>query len=161
MIANLPNMSSASSPILHVIANDIRSRENVGAILRTCEFLGVHKLWVTGYTPTPEDVKVHKVSLGAEVMVDWEQCLDVREVFAKLTQDGFRLIGLEIDERAIELTDYQTPMRAALLLGNEVLGIPPSLRDSCDDLVMIERRGKKASLNVAVATGIACWSLLH
>lgn len=154
-------MPTPNARTLHLIANDIRSRENVGAIFRTCEFLGVKKLWLTGYTPAPPDPKLLKVSLGAELSVAWEQVVDVREAMSRLKEEGFRLIGLELDEGAIDLVEYRKPTRAALLLGNEVSGIPPTLMKACDDVVMIERKGKKESLNVAVAAGIACWSLLH
>ena len=148
-------------PELHVIANDIRSRENVGAIFRTCEFLGVSKLWLTGYTPTPPDPKLLKVSLGAEQAVVWEQAVDVRIALDRLKKDGFRISGLELDQRAVLLSDYDAADRVALLLGNEVTGIPPSLLDRCDDVVMIAKNGKKESLNVAVAAGIAMWSILN
>lgn len=154
-------MSPVQPRTLHLIANDIRSRENVGAIFRTCEFLGVKKLWLTGYTPAPPDPKLLKVSLGAEKSVVWEQVTDVKVAMERLKEEGFRLIGLELAEGAVDLAEYRKPTRAALLLGNEVSGISPTLMRACDDLVMIERKGKKESLNVAVATGIACWSLLH
>ncbi len=154
-------MATPPARTLHLIANDIRSRENVGAIFRTCEFLGVKKLWLTGYTPAPPDPKLLKVSLGAEKSVEWEQVTDVREAMRRIKDEGFRLIGLELDAKAQDLVEYRKPTRAALLLGNEVTGIPPTLLKECDDVVMIEKRGKKESLNVAVATGIASWSLLH
>lgn len=154
-------MSPGATRTLHLIANDIRSRENVGAMFRTCEFLGVKKLWLTGYTPAPPDPKLLKVSLGAEKTVAWEQVADVRVAMDRLKEEGFRLIGLELDESAKDLAEYRKPTRAALLLGNEVSGIPPTLMKACDDLVAIARKGKKESLNVAVAAGIACWSLLN
>lgn len=154
-------MATPSLRQLHVIANDIRSRENVGAIFRTCEFLGVKKLWLTGYTPAPPDAKLLKVSLGAEKAIEWEQVTDVREAMQRIKDEGFRLIGLELDTNAVDLAAYRKPTRAALLLGNEVTGIPPSLLKRCDDIVMIGKQGMKESLNVSVATGIACWSMLH
>jgi 23S rRNA (guanosine2251-2'-O)-methyltransferase len=148
-------------PELHVIANDIRSRENVGAIFRTCEFLGASKLWLTGYTPAPPDPRLLKVSLGAEKTVAWEQVIDVSSAVSRLRADGFRIVGLELDPRSVSLSDYAPPDRLALLLGNEVTGIPPSLLGQCDDVVSIAKLGKKESLNVSVAAGIAIWKLLN
>ncbi len=148
-------------PELHVIANDIRSRENVGAIFRTCEFLGVAKLWLTGYTPAPPDPRLQKVSLGAERTVFWEQATDVVSVIERLRSDGVRIVGLELDDRSVSLSSYVVPERLALLLGNEVTGIPPSLLRSCDDIVSIAKLGKKESLNVSVAAGIAIWKVLN
>ena len=154
-------MTVTKNRTIHVIANDIRSRENVGALFRTAEFLGIKKIWLTGYTPAPPDPKLLKVSLGAEKSVAWEQVADVREAFARIKDEGFRLIALELTPDAQELAEYRVPTRAALVLGNEVTGIPPSLLELCDDVVMIARSGKKESLNVSVAAGIAMWKLLN
>lgn len=146
---------------LQLIAHDIRSRENVGALFRTCEFLGVDKLWLTGYTPAPPDPKLLKVSLGAEKLISWEKVVDIQMVLTKLKETGYRIVGLELDQRAIDLAKYRSSYKTALLLGNEVLGIAPSLRTECQDIIAIVRQGHKESLNVAVAAGIACWSLLQ
>lgn len=148
-------------PNLHLIANDIRSRENVGALFRTAEFLGVSKIWLTGYTATPTDPRLLKVSLGAERSVEWEQVIDIQEAITRLRSDGFRITGLELDDRALLLSEYTPSDKVVLLLGNEVTGIPPSLRLLCDDLVMISKHGQKESLNVAVAAGIAMHWILN
>jgi len=149
------------SRILHLIAHDIRSAQNIGSLLRTCDSLGVAKIWITGYSPTPEHVRVAKTALGAESSVEWEQVIDILEAIKRLRAEGFRIIGLELDERAIDLGMYQSSEKMVLLLGNEVEGISPSLRGQCDDLISISQRGVKESLNVAVAAGIAAYQLLQ
>lgn len=146
---------------LHIIANDIRSAENIGSLLRTCDSLGVAKLWITGYSPTPEHAKVAKTALGAEQSVAWERKTDVLRVIEKLRQEEFRIVALEIDECAVDLCTYLPPLRVALLLGNEVTGVPPSLRTACDDVVSIAQHGVKESLNVSVAAGIAAFWILN
>ena len=158
---HFPLSSLHSMPILHIIAHNIRSAENIGSILRTADSLGVAKVWIVGYSPTPEHRKVSKTALGAQDSVDWEQVVDLTQVLQELRAENFRIIGLELDERAIELSKYQPKEKMALLLGNEVEGIPPSIRDLCDDLIQIPQRGKKESLNVSVATGIAAYRLLQ
>ena len=146
--------------LLHLIANDIRSAENIGSLLRTSDSLGVAKLWITGISPTPEHGKVAKTALGAQSSVVWEQRLDVVPLIEELRADGFRIVGLEVDARAVDLATYKAPSKVALLLGNERAGIPPSLLALCDDVVSIEQRGIKESMNVAVATGIAAYTIL-
>ncbi len=146
---------------LHIIAHDIRSAQNIGSLLRTCDSLGVGKLWITGYSPTPEHPRVAKTALGAETNVAYEQRTDVETLISDLRSEGFRVVGLELDERATELAAYHAGDKIVLLLGNEVEGIPPSLRSLCDDLIFIPQKGKKESMNVAVAAGIACYWLLN
>lgn len=146
---------------LHLIAHDIRSAQNVGSLFRTCDSLGVAKLWLTGYTPEPTHPRVAKTALGAQESVVCEKVIDVEAAIGRLRADGFRIVGLELDERAVDLAAYRPPDKVALLLGNEVDGIPPSLRDKCDDLVAIKQQGMKESLNVAVAAGIAAYVILN
>jgi tRNA G18 (ribose-2'-O)-methylase SpoU len=45
-------------------------------------------------------------------------------------------------------------------LGNEVEGISKDILEKCDKAVSIPMRGKKESLNVSVAAGIAIYGIL-
>jgi tRNA G18 (ribose-2'-O)-methylase SpoU len=146
---------------LHLLAHDIRSRENVGALFRTADSLGIAKLWLTGYTPTPPDDKISKVALGAEQAVQYEAVKDVAAVIRRLKEEGVPVFALELTLDAVDLARFAAPDRMALLLGTEVTGIPPSLLALCDGAVKITQRGIKESLNVAVAAGIASWALLN
>ena len=158
-------------PEIIVIAHNIRSTHNVGAIFRTSEGFGVKKIILSGYTPYPTipgDARlphihrkltdqIHKTALGAEEMVpfEYQQTPDIESLRAS----GYRIVGLEQDERSIMLPNYQTPAKVALLLGEEVEGIDASLRAYCDDLIEIPMQGRKESFNVSVATGIALYAL--
>jgi tRNA G18 (ribose-2'-O)-methylase SpoU len=57
-----------------VILHNIRSAFNVGSIFRTADAVGVDKIFLTGYTPTPDKNKeIAKTALGAENFVKWEK----------------------------------------------------------------------------------------
>lgn len=146
---------------LHLIAHNIRSTENVGSLFRTCDSLGITKLWLTGYTPGPDHPKVRKTALGAEKSVVFEKAVNVEELLSKLKATGFGVVGLELDDRAQALDQYKPSKdKIALLLGNEVEGLTPYLREQCDDLIFIKQKGIKESLNVSVAAGIAAYELM-
>lgn len=154
-----------------VIAHNIRSTHNVGAIFRSAEGFGVTKIICSGYTPHPKIVhdtrlphiaekltsQIHKTALGAEKIVPftYQENPDIDE----LRRRNYRIIGLEQDERSIPLPDYQPPAKIALLIGEEVHGITAELRNACDELLEIPMRGQKESFNVSVATGIALYQL--
>ncbi len=146
---------------LELIAHNLRSAENVGALFRICDSLGIAKLWLTGYTPTPLHRKVAKTALGAETSVAWEFVADIVSVLANLRVAGFRIVALEIAPNATSLIEYAPFQKTALLLGNEVTGIQPSLLALCDDSVAISQQGKKESLNVAIAAGIAAFWMMN
>lgn len=158
-------------PDIIVIAHNIRSTHNVGAIFRTSEGFGVAKIILTGYTPyptLPHDSRlphishkltdqIHKTALGAETIVPFEY--QETPDMAAIKQAGYRIVGLEQDDRAVMLQNYKAPDKIALLLGEEVEGITRDLRDLCDDLIEIPMVGQKESFNVSVATGIALYAL--
>lgn len=154
-----------------VVAHNIRSTHNVGSIFRTCEGFGVTKIILSGYTPYPEindDIRlphirekitaqIHKTALGAENLVPFEYKPEVD--LSQIKSDGYRIVGLELDHRAVDINDYRPTEKIALLLGEEVEGIDETIRDQCDDLIQIPMRGKKESFNVSVACGIALYQL--
>ncbi len=154
-----------------VIAHNIRSTHNVGAIFRTCEGFGVSKLILSGYTPYPSLLvdsrlphiatklteQIHKTALGAETIMpfDYQEQLNLQA----LKQAGYTVVGLEQDKKAISLPDYIPSQKVGLLLGEEVHGLTPQLREECDVLLEIPMRGKKESFNVSVAAGICLYHL--
>jgi 23S rRNA (guanosine2251-2'-O)-methyltransferase len=158
-------------PEIIVIAHNIRSTHNVGAIFRTSEGFGVSKVILSGYTPFPTmsgdtrlphiseklTAQIHKTALGAEALVPFEH-QDIPNI-QSLKAAGFTIVGLEQDQRSVILPSYRPPEKIVLLLGEEVEGIEQSLRDKCDDLIEIPMHGKKESYNVSVATGIALYAL--
>ncbi len=145
---------------LHLIAHDLRSCENVGALFRLADAFGVAKLWLTGYTPSPPHHKIHKTALGAEAWVPWVHEPAIDRVFAELERDGIPIYALERCAEAVSIRTFVPPQRMALLLGTETTGVPMSLLERCAGVLAIPQVGKKESLNVAMAAGIACWELL-
>ncbi len=149
---------------MFLILHNIRSAENVGSMFRSADAFGVSKVYLTGYTPAPIDRfqrpvhKIAKTALGGEKSVAWEQG-DAAEVIAKLKASGVRVVALEQDSRSVSLVSYMVPTQAALIVGNEVTGVEPEVLALADDVVEIEMRGEKESLNVAVAAGIALFHL--
>lgn len=160
-------------PEIILIAHNIRSTHNVGAFFRTCDGFGISKIILSGYTPYPTidgDTRlphfadkltrqIHKTALGAETMVPFERYDE--PPLDDLKQQGFTIVGLEQDERSVMLPEYKVPEKVALLLGNEIDGIYPELRDQCDALIEIPMNGDKESFNVSVATGIALYGLKY
>lgn len=158
---------------LVVIAHNIRSTHNVGAILRTCDGFGVETLHATGYTPYPTipgDTRlpherdkltrqIAKTALGAELTVSTVHARDPLDVVSELKQKGYTVAALEQSAESVSLADYDPSEKLALLLGEEVHGITPELLSQCDVALEIPMTGYKESFNVSVATGIALYAL--
>ncbi len=151
-----------------LIAHDIRSAHNVGAFLRTADGAGVSRVYLTGYTMTPSAKKylltqaekqIKKTALGAEENVPWEKREDVFALIEELRQEGYCCCILEQDEKSIPYDTVLPSKKIALLVGNEVEGVPLEIREAGDAILEIPMHGSKNSLNVSVATGIALYAL--
>lgn len=148
-----------------VIANNIRSLYNVGSIFRSADAFNVSKIYLTGYTGTPSSPahlgKISKVALGAETWILWEKSATAFAVIRSLRKQYPKLtvVGLENNVKATPLNKFKPKFPLALILGEEREGIQKSLLKLCDKVVEIPMLGKKESLNVSVAFGIAAYEL--
>jgi len=78
----------------------------------------------------------------------------------KLKKDGYFIIALEQGEKAKNIFKNKFNKKhnkIALLLGAEVKGLSNKILKRTDGLLEIPMFGKKESLNVAVAFGIAIY----
>ena len=162
-----------------LILDNIRSTYNVGAILRTCDGLGVKEVIFSGYTPFPgerpgvlphiaEKLKsqIGKTALGAENTIKCTFCPDIKEFLAEKQASGTPIIALEnniSDSRLVRLSEVRQALngakRAYLIAGEEVSGINPELYPYISIFAEIPMRGAKESFNVSVATAIALYEL--
>ncbi len=149
-----------------VILLDIRSVENVGAMFRTADAVGVDKVYLVGYTPAPLDRfgrkrgDLAKSALGAEEYVPWEQVKNINRLLTKLKKDGFQIIAIEQDARSVSYKKIKPKNKNAFVVGTEVTGIPKSVLKKCDVIAEIPMKGKKESLNVTVALGVVLFEIV-
>ncbi len=152
-----------------LILHNIRSVHNVGSIFRTADAAGVTKIFLSGYTPAPIDrfglsrKDFSKVSLGAEKTIPWQQTKTLAAAVTNVKKEGYYVAALEQDKNSIPLFEFKLPKDTllALVLGNEVRGVSKQSLKLVDAIIEIPMRGKKESLNVSVAAGIAMFTLLR
>src|SRR3989339_999194 len=150
-----------------LILNDIRSVENVGAMFRTADAVGIDKIYLTGYTPTPLDRfgrkrgDLAKSALGAEEFVPWEQKKSILPLLSKLKKENFLIIGVEQAKNSMDYKKVKLQKKNVFIMGAEVTGIPKNVLKKCDIIAEIPMRGKKESLNVSVACGIVLFRMCN
>jgi|SRR3989344_1709653 len=144
---------------LYLVCQNIRSLFNVGALFRTADVFGVDKVYLAGYTAKPPRPEISKTALGAEKWISWEQQGQAVRLLKKLKKAGVKIVVLEIHRRGVSLSKFKPRFPLALVVGNEVSGVTKPVLKLADEIVKIPMLGKKESLNVAVATGIALYQL--
>lgn len=154
-----------------VLLHNVRSAHNVGSIFRTADAAGVSAIYLSGITPAPLDrfgrarQDIAKAALGAQKLLAWEYRASPFGVILKLRKEGWAIIGVEQDKKAVDYRKFSAGGKlkkpTLFIFGNEVRGIPPSLRARCDMLIEIPMHGKKESLNVSVAAGIVLFRAVN
>ncbi|MFM9944108.1 MAG: RNA methyltransferase [Bacteroidia bacterium] len=145
-----------------VVLDDVRSMNNVGSIFRTCDCLGIRKIYLCGITGRPPHRDIHKTSLGAENSVDWEFHENIETLILSLKIDNYLIVGLEQTDQSKDIRNFVTNSKPmAIIVGNEIEGISDNALAECDDILEIPQFGTKHSFNVAVSCGIALWELIN
>jgi len=156
----LSTLHSVKKLPVQVILNSIRSSYNVGSIFRTSDGAMIEKLFLCGYTPTPINKDVLKTALGSQDSVEWEYIKDANDIIIKLKSEGIKICALELTDSSIPHYNFvKNNFPIALIIGNEISGVPQELLDLCDYSIEIPQYGIKQSLNVAVAYGVAIFDL--
>ncbi len=149
---------------LHILLDNIRSLYNVGSIFRTAEALGAAKLHLCGMTATPENPRLAKTALGAEKLVDWDYHPNGLWLARSLSRQQFALWAIEGGEYSEPLFEMAIPagtQKVVLVIGNELAGVDPAILGLAEHIFYIPMLGKKESLNLTVALGIAAYFLRY
>ncbi len=160
-----PDLSfPAAGPVVEVLLDNIRSVYNVGSMFRTADAAGIRFMHLCGMTSPPTHHKIPKTALGAEKTVPWCYYPNGVETAVSLKQQGYRLWAIEGGETAEPLFSQTTDLAGppiVLVVGNEVVGVDPHLLQQCERVLWIPMQGLKHSLNVAIAFGIAVYTLRY
>ena len=142
-----------------LVLDNIRSRNNVGAIFRTADAFRVSEIVLCGITPTPPHKDIHKTALGATESVSWRYETSAENAVSELRQSGAHCYAVEQIQGAAFLDEVKpnANQTAVLVLGNEVQGVTQEVIDVCDTAVEIPQLGTKHSLNVATSAGVVLW----
>ncbi len=146
-------------PKFYVICDSIRSLENIGSIFRTAEALSIDKIYLCGISGKPPHHKISKTALGAENTVPFEHHKQIGRLIDKLKKDKVRIVALEQAREAIIYTKFRPNFPLALIVGNEVKGISKKTFKKADKIIYLPMQGKKESLNVSVAFGVAGYEI--
>lgn len=144
-------------PIL-IMLDGVDNPHNLGAIMRTCEAIGVKGIIMSKHNSCPLTSAVAKVSTGAIEYVKVASVTNLTQTLNKLKEKGYWVVGAEAsgdtDYRAV---DYKT--KICLVVGSEGKGISPLVFKQCDFKISLPMLGKVNSLNVSNATAILLYEI--
>ena len=146
---------SRKQPTLQVMLDTVYSSQNLSAIIRSCDAVGVLDIYYT--TSTDESLRIHKtITQGAH---RWTHRYRVNQsdkvgFLEQKRAEGFQILVTHLDERAVSFRtiDYTRP--TLLIMGNEKDGVSPEVLAQATEVIYIPMQGMVQSLNVSVATAL-------
>jgi 23S rRNA (guanosine2251-2'-O)-methyltransferase len=138
---------------LLLAADHITDEGNLGALMRTAAFFGVHGVILPKDRSAQITGKLLKRTSGAYVHVLVAQIVNLGRTLDHLRDKGFWIVGAA-GEGPVSIHDFDWKRHTVIVLGSESRGLSRATRDRCDEFVRIPGTGTVESLNVSVAGGI-------
>ena len=139
------------NPLL-VMLDHLEDPHNFGAIIRTCEALGIDGIIIPNDRSVNINGTVVKTSAGAIYNMPIIRVVNLHNTIEKLKDIGYWIIGTDMKGTSYTEIDYNMPI--CLVIGNEGKGISKVIKDNCDFMATIPMAGNINSLNASVSCGI-------
>lgn len=147
---------------LFLVMDHIQDPQNLGAILRSAEAVGVDAVLLPSERAVHITPTVVRVSTGAVEHLNVSIVGNLHRTLLTLQDTGVLVVGLEKTEESRWYTEIDYRSRpVALVVGSEGTGLNRLIRDTCDCLVKLPMSGRVGSLNASVATAVALYEVLR
>ena len=150
---------SGKLPLL-VMLDGLEDPHNLGAILRTCDCIGVDGVIIGKHRSVSLTPTVAKVSTGAIDTVKVAVVTNLSQTLNDLKQKGYWIVGADL-ERSVDYRKGQYDVPICLVIGSEGFGISKLVKKQCDYCVSVPMVGTITSLNASVATGIILYEYVR
>lgn len=157
-LARLSDSTPAKGDVW-IALDSVQDPGNLGTILRTGDATGCKGVILLDNSTDPYDPTALRASMGA--------VYNLKLVRARLPEfaewkNAHKLLTVGTSDKApINYRVYQYRLPVVLLMGSEKMGLTDEHLRLCDKVVSIPMLGVSDSLNLAVATGVVLYEIVH
>ena len=155
-----PPENNTEKPQLWVILENLRDPGNLGTILRTADSAGATGVICAGTTTDVYNPKVVRAAMGSLLHLPVYGVSSVEEAAVGLKPAGVKFFGAHLKAEQYHF-EADLGGSAALLIGNEAVGLSAEAAAQCDVLIKIPMPGRAESLNAAIATGVLLYEAVR
>lgn len=145
------------TPLL-VMLDGLEDPHNLGAILRTCDCIGVDGVIIGKHRNVKLTPTVAKISTGAIDTVKVAIVTNLAQSLKQLKKQGFWIAGADF-EQSVDYREGRYDLPLVLVVGSEGFGISSLVRKNCDFCVRLPMEGSVSSLNASVACAILLYQI--
>lgn len=147
-----------NNPVL-VMLDHLEDPHNFGAIIRTCEALGIDSIIIPNDRSVSINSTVVKTSAGAIYNMPIVRVSNLNATIDKLKDIGYWIVGTDMTGEDYKKIDYNMPV--CLIIGNEGKGMAKTIKEKCDFMASIPMIGKINSLNASVSCAIVLAKIME
>ena len=152
------NNIKKNNPVL-VMLDHLEDPHNFGAIIRTCEALGIDAIIIPNDRSVSINSTVVKTSAGAIYNMPIVRVSNLNATIDKLKDIGYWIVGTDMTGEVYNKIDYNMPV--CLIIGNEGKGMAKTIKEKCDFMASIPMIGKINSLNASVSCAIVLAKIME
>ena len=142
---------------LVVILDHLSDPHNFGAIIRTCECIGVNSIIIPKDRSVLVNDTVYKTSVGAINNVKIIMVSNLKNAIDKLKDLGYFIYCADMDGKDYKHVNYAP--KKVLVIGSEGDGVSKIVKDNSDVIISLPMKGKINSLNASVSAGILLYEM--
>jgi len=146
---------------LVVFVDDVTNEHNFSAILRTCDAVGVMRVYY--FSEAKKGIEINEaVSMAANRWLFIERVYDREKAIKELKErENLQVVVTWLDESSKDFREIDYTKPTLLVVGNELKGVSEDILNLADERIVIPMMGMVQSLNVSVATGIILYEALR
>lgn len=149
---------------LTVVLENVHDPHNIGAVLRTCDSVGIKEIFVL-YTDVNLDYDRlalgHNAASGAKKWVDVNFYTNLEACFRHIKKDYDNIYSTHLASDSKSLYQLELTESVALLFGNERDGLSKEALEMSDGNFIIPQMGMVQSLNISVACAVSLYEALR
>ncbi len=145
---------------LTVVLENVHDLHNIGAVLRTCDSVGIKEIFVLNTEPHLDQEHMHlaaRSSSGARKWIDVNFYTKIEPCFEHIKKQYDYIFCTHLGEETKSLYDLDLTKSVALLFGNEHDGVSEAALKHCDGNFIIPQVGMVQSLNISVACAVSIY----
>ncbi len=143
-----------------VILENVHDPHNIGAVLRTCDSVGIQEIHIIYTDPrlTPERFKkFHPSSTGVRKWLHVHLYKDVESCVTAVRARHQLILATHLNEESQSLYTQELTGSVAFMFGNEKDGLTAEALSLADGNINIPQYGMADSLNISVACAVTLY----
>lgn len=149
---------------LCVILENVHDPHNIGAVLRSCDSVGIQEVYLLVTDPRMDIESIFlskRASSGARKWLDIYLYTDLEKCISDVKAKYDAILGTKLNDESKSLYEFDLSGSLAIAFGNEHNGLTDAFVDHLDGNIEIPQFGMVKSLNISVACAVTLFESLR